>query len=490
MLPIGPGNRPTNDTQRRGSQPEVSSASAVQGAVENAVAHGLRVTSDDGRFSRYLSLSLQSLVVCGLSLGGVLHTHGAPTILSSMGFLEEQQEAELLQWAAILLVAGGVTGTVLVITGAEQSIWRLVEVVGPALVPVLACLCFMVVGPALMLLNKHIMQEMRFPYPLTLSSLGLFASVTFSRILVRTGRVEVGEAVKGFIAGPGYWQVILPIAVCRSVTLATGNAVYLYLSVGFIQMLKALTPALILLVMVLARVELPSRPSVWCVLVIVLGTLVEVNGELQATLMGLGLMMTSCIGEAIATVYSQKMMQNFKFSEMETLYYLSLPSFLFLSCIGAVLEWPAILQGDGLDIFYEHPFIMVAASLLGVCVNLFTLMVVRATSSVTVKILNTLRCIVLVFVGGAFYGESHSAQQLGGYGVSLVGFVGYNFFQMRRDKSDALEAWVSERGLRFRGRRKDLARGSRDGTAFMDTGPQAVKTGKADSGREGRERAS
>jgi hypothetical protein len=42
-------------------------------------------------------------------------------------------------------------------------------------------------------------------------------------------------------------------------TLMTGNAVYLHLSVSFIQMLKALTPAITMICLYLASVEVRSN---------------------------------------------------------------------------------------------------------------------------------------------------------------------------------------------------------------------------------------
>ena len=39
-----------------------------------------------------------------------------------------------------------------------------------------------------------------------------------------------------------YFRNLLPIGAAMAITLATGNAVYLFLPVGFIQMLKAFTP--------------------------------------------------------------------------------------------------------------------------------------------------------------------------------------------------------------------------------------------------------
>ena len=54
-----------------------------------------------------------------------------------------------------------------------------------------------------------------------------------------------------------YLRNLLPIGASMAATLAAGNAVYLYLPVGFIQMLKAFTPVVTLVLLMLCGVEWP-----------------------------------------------------------------------------------------------------------------------------------------------------------------------------------------------------------------------------------------
>lgn len=359
--------------------------------------------------------------------------------LANFGVLSHAEEARVHQLCFSVMLAACVTWFAIVQMGVEDPASKWLAATGRALAPVAACAAFMVVGPSLMVLNKHIMEVHGFRYPITLSGLGLVGACAFSRLAVASGAAQLRRESVEAVAGANYWRIVFPISACRAVTLATGNAVYLHLSLGFIQMLKAFTPAIMLVVMVFAQVDRPARAAIWCVMVIVCGTLVEVEGEMQATLVGLLLMMTSCIGEAISTVLSQKLMHNFKFNEIEAMYYLSPPSVVALGAAAAVLEGQEFISAGGYLLFVQRPALMLTAALLGVGVNLLTLIVVRATSSVTVKILNTLRCIGLVIVGVIFYDETRSPKQCFGYAVSLVGFIGYNFFQLRADAAAAVE---------------------------------------------------
>lgn len=56
-----------------------------------------------------------------------------------------------------------------------------------------------------------------------------------------------------------YWaRGIMPVGLFMAGTLWAGNLVYLYLSVSFIQMLKAFTPVITMVALFVARMETPT----------------------------------------------------------------------------------------------------------------------------------------------------------------------------------------------------------------------------------------
>merc|ERR1719352_651519 len=94
----------------------------------------------------------------------------------------------------------------------------------------------------------------------------------------------------------------------------------------------------------------------------------------------------------------------------------------------------------------EYPGWFATAAFLGLLVNWVGLLVVQATSSLTIKILNTARCVALVFVGVIFYGEVVSPMELVGYSLALIGFAGYNFVQLYPEKGEAI-VYLLEKSL-------------------------------------------
>lgn len=303
----------------------------------------------------------------------------------------------------------------------------------------------MLVGPSLMLLNKHIMQGIGFDYPLTLSLLGLLSSSLYSRTLVCTGFATVRPESLAVVAGSKWYRTALPIAICKAMTLAAGNAVYLHLGLSVIQMLKAFTPCTILIVMKMAGMPAPSRSAVAFVMIIVFGTLIEVQGEMHHTIVGLLLALCADWGDAVNLVLTQKLLQNSKFSVIEGMYVLATPGAVCLMLAAMVLEWPRMLRANHQYMLLEYSGWFVAAAFLGLIVNFLGFLLVQATSSLTAKILNTARSVALVLVGVLFYGEVVMPMELAGYSLALMGFVGYNFVQIYPEKGQIIESTLCRR---------------------------------------------
>jgi len=309
----------------------------------------------------------------------------------------------------------------------------------PAVQVVFSCSLFMVVGPSLMLMNKQIMQGLGFRYPLSLSLLGLLTCAVFSRLVCALGLATVKTESLEAVAGYRWFQIAMPIGLCKALTLAFGNAVYLHLGLGFIQMLKAFTPVVVLVVMRIFGTAVPSRATTASVFLIVAGTLVEVEGELHATAIGLFLMFASEFTEAINLVLTQKLLQSNKFSIMEGMYILAPPGAVCLLTLAAALEWPSMINAGDHLILRERPLWFFGAAVLGLLVNFTGFFVVQATSSLTVKILNQARCIGLIIVGLFWYGEVVSSFQAAGYSIAVVGFIAYNWLQVFPDSGEKLE---------------------------------------------------
>ena len=112
---------------------------------------------------------------------------------------------------------------------------------------VACCLAYALVGPSVIMVNNHIIKKLRFPYPMTLSVLGLLTTAivcTFVlRVLPRLQRlatVPSSSVTDPAATAPQisfrFWLTnMVPIGAAQGITFACGNAAYMYLTITFTQ---------------------------------------------------------------------------------------------------------------------------------------------------------------------------------------------------------------------------------------------------------------
>ena len=83
-----------------------------------------------------------------------------------------------------------------------------------------------------------------------------------------------------------FLRSILPIGLLFSGSLILSNTAYLYLSVAYIQMLKAFVPVAILLISWTFRIQDPSKRLAVIVVMISSGVALASRGELRFNLIG------------------------------------------------------------------------------------------------------------------------------------------------------------------------------------------------------------
>ena len=87
--------------------------------------------------------------------------------------------------------------------------------------------------------NKHLIKDAGFGNPIFVSSCGTAFACVASAILVHGKLVEITEPR---MTMKEWMKVCVPVGLFSSITLACANIVYVYLSLSFVQMLKAFVP--------------------------------------------------------------------------------------------------------------------------------------------------------------------------------------------------------------------------------------------------------
>ena len=293
-----------------------------------------------------------------------------------------------------------------------------------------------VASSSLIFLNKHLMSEAGFHYPMILCSMGVVASWTISVGLISFGVATISTKKGQTQITPRWYMThILPIGMFAALSLGFGNYVYLYLSVSFIQMLKACVPAVTLFVMFCAGLERLDAKVLAGVAVLTVGTTLSAYGEIDFKWVGVVMMVTSEFCEAIRMAVLQYLLGNLKFELIEGLYWFS-PASLFCLFIGIVwLELPAFMSENGVRKIMESPGLYICAALLGFCVNYLTLGVIKSTSGLTFKVLGQAKNTAVILISVMVFGSQVTSLQILGYTISMAGFYVYQTAKMEQQKA-------------------------------------------------------
>ncbi|KAG2489087.1 hypothetical protein HYH03_012313 [Edaphochlamys debaryana] len=349
---------------------------------------------------------------------------------------------------------------------------------GQAIVTVAACLGWMTASSWAILVNKHIMVGLHFPYPCTIAWMGLATTTLASWLALRlaptsrplgsparslplggsggalaeplgAGGFPTGSPVQGggevlvlsgarFKMTPRYYLTrVLPTGFFMALTFQTGNMGYLYLTVAFVQMLKAFCPVVTMLLLFVARLEAPSTRLVAAVTLIACGVALASYGELNLSLFGLAAMLVSVVAESVRLVLTQHLLAapglpGAALQPVEGLFYISSACTAVLAVQASYTEMPALLARRDWQAVGLHPGQFAVAACCGFAVNMLAITVIKLASSLTLKVLGTVKDAALVTIGIVFLHERVTLLQLVGYTISMMGFVSYNLIKARQ----------------------------------------------------------
>jgi len=299
-------------------------------------------------------------------------------------------------------------------------------------------LAYITAATTIIMLNKYMLSVTAFHYPIVLSSMGVVCGWTLSLIGVHVTRtVDISNHKDITLAS--WAKNVLPIGLFQGTTLMLGNMAYFHLTLSFLQMAKALSPAVLLTVLYLTGLDKWHTKVALAVLVIILGTFVASLGEMNFTAIGFLLIFGAEVTEAFKNACMQFLLANKKFSMWEGMYFISPASLIFLGTSAVLFEFKHMRENDAWGMMVDKPYLFVAAGFLGFVVNFCSLGVIKYIGSLTLKVLAQLRSILIIIFGVIFYGDVVTPMQIVGYAVALVGFAGYNVAKLQAKEEEILE---------------------------------------------------
>ena len=280
---------------------------------------------------------------------------------------------------------------------------------------------YMAAAIGIVYLNAYILTQ--WPWAATLTMLQMVFCSIAARICVLGGLADptsVGMTWRLYI------KIVIPLALLYCFYLYGSNAVYDYLQVGYIQLLKpGQMVGVYILLLLCGKERLATRP--------LLNMLIITGGVLVATLAGAEisgwstwgfvLMMTSnacyslyLVGQqlALSTALSDK---STKMDAVTNVYFLGPPTACFLAVTALCSEWTQ----PSFDLQGMSWWVLVADGALAFSLNLIQITILKRLSALTYMFAGYAKGFLTVAISVLFYHEEVDGLEIFGYVVMLLG---------------------------------------------------------------------
>ncbi|KAK0859572.1 hypothetical protein LTS02_009095 [Friedmanniomyces endolithicus] len=289
--------------------------------------------------------------------------------------------------------------------------------------PAFYIITWITLSGSVILFNKWILDTAKFHYPIALTTWHLGFATLMTQILARFTTI-LDSRKKVPMTGRVYLRTIVPIGVMFSLSLICGNLTYMYLSVSFIQMLKATMPIAVLLTSWTMRVSEPSLKTLGNVSLIVVGVIIASFGEIKFVLTGFLFQCGGIVFEAIRLVMVQRLLSasEFKMDPLVSLYYFAPACAIMNGITALILEVPKMTLMDIERVGY---FTLFTNAMIAFLLNVSVVFLIGKTSSLVMTLSGVLKDILLVLCSMFIFRDPVSPLQAFGYSVALCGLVYY-----------------------------------------------------------------
>jgi drug/metabolite transporter (DMT)-like permease len=294
---------------------------------------------------------------------------------------------------------------------------------------------------SVILFNKWILSTLGFHYPILLTAWHLVFATVMTQIMSRTTTLLDGRK-KVKMTGRVYLRAIVPIGVFFSLSLICGNLTYLYLSVSFIQMLKAFTPVAVLIAGWVLAIEKVDYTKLGKVALIVIGVALASFGEIDFVLTGFLYQCAGIVFEAVRICMVQRLLQGdeFKMDPLVSLYYYAPVCAAMNLTVALFMEVRYIQMSEIYDVGL---WTFLANASVAFLLNVSVVFLIGKTSGLVLTLCGVLKDILLVGASVLIWGTVISGLQMFGYSIAIIGMLYYKL----GDKE--LKPWIQEGGRKW-----------------------------------------
>eukprot|EP00928_Gymnodinium_smaydae_P005253 TRINITY_DN11801_c0_g6_i1.p1 TRINITY_DN11801_c0_g6~~TRINITY_DN11801_c0_g6_i1.p1 ORF type:complete len:429 (+),score=91.05 TRINITY_DN11801_c0_g6_i1:66-1352(+) len=312
---------------------------------------------------------------------------------------------------------------------------------------------YWVCAVGLVFMNAHIIHTIRAPAAMT--AWHMFCCSILVRVVKTLAPSFVKETGADLDANTILTKVA-PVSLLFATSLALGNRAYLYLSVAFIQMIKAAHPVLTYMMNCLFQVEAFRRYKLEATFAVTLGVALSVTGELHFSALGFlfQVLASSCECTRCVLIGILLSTPGLKMDPLTALSYYAPLSFLALVPLSLLTE-PVLEVSFWQNVFAEVGIVWILANgFLAFSLNLAVVATINATDPVVFVVVGVVKDIATVIISVFLIHIDVSSLQVVGY---LVALVGVQLFNVVQKNPAAFESGLATGLLDISGLRRLLA---------------------------------
>ncbi|XP_073034388.1 probable sugar phosphate/phosphate translocator At5g25400 [Primulina eburnea] len=280
--------------------------------------------------------------------------------------------------------------------------------------------------------NKYILDRKMYnwPYPISLTMIHMSFCSSLAYLLVRVFKAVEPVTMSWDL----YLRSVVPIGLLYSLSLWLSNSAYIYLSVSFIQMLKALMPVAVYSIGVMFKKEGFKSETMANMVSISVGVAIAAFGEAKFDSWGVMLQLGAVAFEATRLVMIQILLtsKGITLNPITSLYYVAPCCLAFLFIPWVLVEFPSLKENSSFRFDYA---IFASNSFCAFALNLAVFLLVGKTSALTMNVAGVVKDWLLIAFSWSVIKDTVTPINLFGYGLAFLGVAYYNHSKLEAMKA-------------------------------------------------------
>ncbi|TYG38508.1 hypothetical protein ES288_D13G229200v1 [Gossypium darwinii] len=289
--------------------------------------------------------------------------------------------------------------------------------------------------------NKYILDKKLYywPFPISLTMIHMSFCATLAFLLIKVFKFVEPVSMSREL----YLSSVVPIGALYSLSLWLSNSAYIYLSVSFIQMLKALMPVAVYSIGVLFKKETFKTDTMVNMISISFGVAIAAYGEARFDSWGVMLQLGAVAFEATRLVMIQILLtsKGITLNPITSLYYVAPCCLVFLLVPWIFVEYPVLKDTSSFDFDFV---IFGTNSFCAFALNLAVFLLVGKTSALTMNVAGVVKDWLLIAFSWSVIKDTVTPINLFGYGVAFLGVAYYNHAKLQALKAKEAEKKVGQ----------------------------------------------